>query len=491
MTGRMRGVAYLVVVGLALAAALVSSAAAAASTLAPMGEAAGALPPLERVLTLQDVVTMARQRHPDIVKADAALRSAERDLAAQEAAYSVRVTLDSTPLSLSLQRGRLTRSPLSLRLSTSQNTSVGLNASASLGLSIADDLEVSVPTWNVGLSYPLFRSPELNSTNLAIRAAQINLESARRQRVRAEGTAIVQTIELYRNAYLAEIRLREAQEAFAQAQERYETVLRQRAIGIASEADRINAEAELRRQQLTLTQAERAYRNQMEALLKAIGASDEPPDAYRLAEWPKLARPAVDRDDAAWLEEARAFDPSLWQQAVAVETAELQLRAERERSRFDASLSASVGKGRETDPADTQVRWSVQVQLSYPLADGGARAKSLHEREEGLRNAEQAYQDEIRAFEQRMRQLREALDDAWLQMEIAELTYEKARLDFASAQAAYSVGMTTAADLQAVERALERAAEDLQTAILAVYIALWNMEIAAGHVPDLSVLFAS
>lgn len=90
-----------------------------------------------------------------------------------------------------------------------------------------------------------------------------------------------------------------------------------------------------------------------------------------------------------------------------------------------------------------------------------------------------------------MRQLREALDDAWLQMEIAELTYEKARLDFASAQAAYSVGMTTAADLQAVERALERAAEDLQTAILAVYIALWNMEIAAGHGPDLSVLFAS
>lgn len=491
MIGRMSGVAR-TIAGLALAAAL-----AIPPALAAVPSSEGAFPVTTHMetsggahlLTLESVIERARHHHPDILKAEAALVAAERELEAQEAAYTPRVSLESTPLSLRMQQGQLTRQSASVRLSANQSTPTGLSASASVSLAVDDDFALSVPTWSVGLSYPLFRSAELNATNMAIRQAEIGLEVARRNRVRSEATALVQTVELYHSAYLASLRLQEARETLAEVQEQTDSVLRQVELGIVSEVDRISALTELRRQELAEAQAERAYRDQMQSLLTAIGLTG-PPDAYELAGWPKLTPPARYLVPEGWADAARAFDASLWQREVAIETALLQLRAERERSGVESGLSASVGKGQTNDPSsDSTTRWSVQLQVSYPLADGGARAKGLEEREESVRDAEQAYRDELKAFEQRTRQLQEAVSDARIQVEIAELTYEKAKIEFANAQAAYAGGMSGHLNLRQAERALRRADDDLQAAVLDMWVAVWNIEIAAGNQPNLSMLF--
>lgn len=439
-------------------------------------------------LSLQTVLDRAAQYHPDIVQARNALVQAERDLVAQQAAYAPKLSLDSTPIGFRMQQGEVVRQAASIRLSANQSTSVGLSGSASLSVSVDDGFSLSVPSWNVSFSYPLFRSAELNSTNMAIRQAQIQVETARRNLLRAESTALVQTVELYHGAQRAAARWKEALDALTEAETEATRVARRVELGVASDIEYLTAQTELRRQQLQAAQAERAYKDQMQSLLTAIGIEGEP-EAYRLSDWPELSPPGTALDLDAYVSAASSFDVGLWQREIAVDTARLQLEAEIERSGFETTLSASVGKGQDRQVNETIPQWSLQLQVSYPLADGGAQARALADREQNLKNAERAYEEELKAFQQRLRQLQEALSDAETNLQIAELSYEIAALQFAGAQTAHASGLSSVDDLKQAERALERAKDDLEAAVLDVYVALWNIQIAAGMRPDFTPLF--
>lgn len=440
-----------------------------------------------RHLTLQVVLERAAQHHPDILQARDALSQAERDLVAQQAAYAPRLSLDSTPVGLRMQHGEVVRQTASLRLSASQSTATGWSGSASLNVSIDDGLSLSLPSWSVSVSYPLFKSAELSSTNLAIRQAQIQVESARRNLLRTESTALVETVHLYHGVWQAAARWQEARDALTEAEIHAEQVARRVELGIASQMEHLTAQTELQRQQLNAVQAERAYRAQMQTLLSVIGL-EEDHAAYYVAAWPELAPPEAPLDIDAYALAARDFDIALWQREVAIDTARLQLEAERERSGLESTLSASVGKGQERQVNETTPQWSLQVQVTYPLADGGARERTLAERELSLKQAERAYEEELKAFEKRLEQLRHALFDAKANLQIAQLSYEMAELQFMGAQTAFSAGLSSEDDLKQAERAFERARNDLDAAVLEVYVALWQMQISAGKRPDFSPL---
>lgn len=445
------------------------------------------------VLSLETVIRRATTHHPNVVSALEAVTQAERDLQAAHAAFTPRVSLEGTPLQLTIRSGELTRRPSSLSLSMNQNTTIGLSTSASVSLSGSDLQSVSVGRWSVGISYPLFQSSELNSNNLAVRQAQIELEASYRSLAQAEASAVVDALQLYHRVVTAGHRLQEARDTLAQTQIEYQATLERLALDIATDVDRINAELAFRRQELAADQAKRTYLSQWRSLLNAIGLT-ETTENYLLEEWPELMHPAVAVDHTKWLESAREFDPGVWQRQVAVETAQLQLRAEQEQTGFTSSLSASVGRGgqdgsQSPSQDSSTTSWSVQVQASYPLLDGGARERSLLSREESVRRAEQAYSDELRAFEQRMQELIYALEDAEVNALLAELEYEKASIELAQARSSHSRGMITSVQLQQAERAERQAYDELQAARLSLYSAMWNVEIAAGRTLDLSSLW--
>lgn len=450
---------------------------------------AGAEPEAVQVLTLPAVLAKAAAFHPDILKALENLAAAERDLEAQQAAYAPRVSLSGSPGGLVLRQGEVRRGNPSLSISASQSTPVGLNGSASVSLRLEDEWQVTVPSWSVSLTYPLFRSPELNSSNMAIRQAQISLEVAKRNLARTEATALVQTVQLYHAAYRSAVRLAEAWDSLAEAEAEAEAVRRRVEMGMASEVELLTAEAELRRQQLSAVQAERGFGQQMTTLLETVGLSGaEGP--FVLAGWLELDTPPDAFLPPQWRELAREFDVALWQRAMAVETAQLQLQAEMERQGVESNVSVGVREGQETQNSPPTTSWSLEVSFSYPLADGGARRRSLEERTRSLEEAEAAYAEEMKAFERRILELENALHDARLNLEIARLTYERTRLEFAGAEAAYASGMSSPQTYRQAQRTLARAYDDLQAALLDVYAAQWNLQIAAGLQPDFQALFA-
>lgn len=431
-------------------------------------------------LSLYSVVERAIHEHPGVQDARTALDAAERELAGREAAFTPRLSVETTPVNVRMQRGTLTHRP-SLRLSASQNISNGLSTTANVNVSL-EDTSLDVPTWTVGLSYPLFKSSNLNSDNLSLRQSQINVESAQRALVQAEAEAVVDAIKLYHATIIAFSSYAQQLATLDEVQKNAETTMKNVELGILSEIDRIEAETELRRQQLARTQAERTYDEQMQSLLDAIGLS-RTEKSYRLDTWPTLPHPSVLVVPSEWIEKAKEFDPSLWQRDISVETATMQLQAEIEKNKIDASLGANVGKGED----DNIYNWNVQVRFSYPLLDGGAQQRSLIDQQENVFAAERAYELEQASFEKRMHQLFHTLHDADEEAKISQLIVEKAKMELDMAKSAYERGLNTELDVNRAARALERAYNEHQAAVVDVYVALWRLDIATGSMPDLTM----
>src|SRR5690606_11651439 len=142
-------------------------------------------------------------------------------------------------------------------------------------------------------------------------------------------------------------------------------------------------------------------------------------------------------------------------QTCALPISELQLAAERERSGWTASFSATyVPRGSGTQ--EQRDGLSLSVSLSYPLADGGQRRRSLAAREEAVERALEALERAEEEVRQQVLDLFVQLEDARREVDIAGLELARAELEYAAVlrQAGLPVAAAGQADVERARRAV-------------------------------------
>lgn len=447
--------------------------------------------PMDATLTICDVIERATTHHPQVIRAQRDLEQAQRDLEARRAHSAPTVSFDTTPLRIEGKQDKTELNNVTMRLSANQSIFMGLDVSASLQTTLAKNNE---PAWNVQLSYPLLRSEQIKQPALDLEKAAFEVAMAEYDVKQAIHDGIREALEAYHGVVRAQNELAHAKEAFARSQQHMDEIQQKVQLGAASRIDVIEAETELKREQLQVTQEHRTLRDQLNSLAKAIGheairdAHDD--TAQLIVPWPRLALPEFHMDKQQWLAAAEQIDPGLQQRALAVEEAEHRLRLEQQNQLPEGQLRGGVSQGRTSNssnatPSDEQhMRWHVQIDFSYTFADGGAGARALAQRETDVSTAKEAYRDEQKAFEKRMDDLWHTYEDALVQADIAELVFEKAHIELENVQKAHERGLATGAEVQQAEMSWQRAYDDWQKTIVTLYISLWDVQQAAGIQPD-------
>lgn len=429
------------IVGVALAAAAPGFAYAASALSGPTS-----------FLSLADAWALAEEHHPRIVEARRSMLSLERDLQQRENAYAPTVTVSADGLSARLDADgwQETVNPqATVRASMKLPSGLSLNATMTTpGLSQRTG---GRSNWrgSVSLDYPLFRSAELDGDALALRQAELSLISAQREFEQLRDEVRAEVLAALHAAQTAKVRLDLAKESYADAVAEWETVQRQREFGIVTEAEFITAQVNMLRAEQDRLVAERTAEARRRELAGLLGLDDV--SAYEFEDvlsWTTMPPPG-DVDEA--VERAVANSMTVWERRQAVETAALQLAAERERSGLTAQLSGSyVPPGSATQ--NNQPGLTVAVSLSYPLADGGQRRAALEAREEALVRAEEALAQAIEDVQARVVDLFTQLEDARRDVEIAALELTRAELELEVVRRQAGLPVPTA-DHDAVERA--------------------------------------
>ena len=286
--------------------------------------------------------------------------------------------------------------------------------------------------------------------------AEQALENARleferlRDEVRAEVLAALHALQV------AQVRFELARAAYADAAAEWDLAQRHKELGIITEAEYLAAQiAWLRAEQDWLT-AQRTLEARRRDLARLLGLDDVAGYEFEdVLGWTAMP-PAGSSDEAAARATARSL--TVRERRQAVETAELQLAAERERSGWTASFSATyVPRGSGTQ--EQRDGLSLSVSLSYPLADGGQRRRSLAAREEAVERALEALERAEEEVRQQVLDLFVQLEDARREVDIAGLELARAELEYAAVlrQAGLPVAAAGQADVERARRAVVRA----------------------------------
>lgn len=437
-------------------------------------------------LSLDDVWALADAHHPAVRDARREEAALERSLEQREAAYAPSLALRAEGLGVRVAPdGSMDPFDPGVGVSAGIKLPSGWQVNASLTAlqrGLGTEAPESSVRGTVTLSYPLFRSAELDADALALREAAVALEAGRRSLERARQEARAQVLAALRDTEVAAARLRLAQAGHEEAVRHQRIVQAQAEAGIATEAQQLAAQLELLRAEQELVVAERTYQAREAQLLRFLGLNPGEVRYEFESVWDWLAMPPPGVRDEL-VERAVAASADVWERRQAVEAARLQLEAERERSGWDTSVQVSY----TTQGVQDQNRrpgWQVGLQASYPLYDGGQRRLSVAGREEAYVRAEEALAAAKEQVEAQVADLLFQLEDARRQVEIARLEVTRAELEWATArrQLELPVPAATADTVAAARRAVERADIAWREAVWA-YQARWiDLQILLGRV---------
>lgn len=448
---RVRAVRKLTAALLALAAAWLAGAGAAAAP---------------RYLSLHEAWALAEEHHPRMVEARRNLAALERELQQRENAYAPAVNLSIGGLSASVDPEGDWRWP---------SPSASLSASVKLPAGVTITLQATSPSlsspsssnnWrgSVQVQYPLFRSPELDGDAQALRQARQSLEAARRELEQRRDEVRAAVLAAMQAEQIAAARLRLAEAAYADAVASWELAQRQMALGIMTEAEYLAAQVDLLRAEQERLSAERAWQARRRELGDMLGLDDA--FAYEFEDVLAVTAMPDPGDPEAAVERAVANSLTVWERRQSVETAEMQLAAERERSGLTAQLSATYtprGAVDEQGPPNSQTPsrsvFRVDVSISYPLYDAGQRRLALQAREEAVERAREQLAQAEQDVRSRVADLFVQLEDARRDVEIASLDLRRAELEMAAVlrQAGLAVAAAGQDDVERTRRNVVRA----------------------------------
>ncbi len=398
--------------------------------------------PFSQPLSLEQCLELAAKRSPLLQAAARGVEAASYRLEATKAGYRARVTLQG---STSKTGGPALPGPDFTRYGLAANASYPLFTNG------IKDARLSVSLLSLEQAQALY-SQQLNQLTYNVKKAYYDLLRA--------------------NADLeaARQRVRRTQAHYDQAQANYEA-------GISPLSDVLRAKADLQSAKSSLqsavgsVQANQATLNQLlnipiDTPLKLKAELPVPPALGKLAKYQQLAS---------------KHRPSLIRQRYQLEAAKQEIRASKREKGFQINLSLSQSLGDDTFPPSTDSReWSVSLQASYPLLDGG-RIKA------NVKSAEaQALQEEANLV-QASQQVALDVQLAYVQVQTAEaeITANEAYLASAkealdSATGRYKAGVGNVVELVDAESAYYEAEIRLNQSRFALLSAWARLEWAIG-----------
>lgn len=363
----------------------------------------------------------------------------------------------------------------------------------------------SVTSGAVGMSYtqliwPLGESRiQLEQARLAPEVARAQEALERAQLLRDVENAYLSVLEAQATLEWARLLERNAQEALRVVQDRVE-------LGVATELDRLAAEAGALQARQARQAAEDGLELAWEALYQIMGVPrpEQLPALEPLSQLPADALLAG-LDPEALKAQARAGRPELVQARLGLEQSRLQLEQARIQKRPRLSLEASyTPEGAENslslsldDRALLQATltrvesevplppspesWKVGLQVTWNLSDGGASAAAVREAEEAVTQAELTVRQLEAAITLELAQHQTGLTQALLTLAAAERSVTEAAGRLAQVEQQAHEGAATKLQVWEAEAALAQARLKQVQALAELARARTRLAIAAGY----------
>lgn len=364
----------------------------------------------------------------------------------------------------------------------------------------------SVTSGAVGMSYtqliwPLGESRiQLEQARLAPEVARAQEALERAQLLRDVENAYLSVLEAQATLEWARLLERNAQEALRVVQDRVE-------LGVATELDRLAAEAGALQARQARQAAEDGLELAWEALYQIMGVPrpEQLPALEPLSQLPADALLAG-LDPEALKAQARAGRPELVQARLGLEQSRLQLEQARIQKRPRLSLEASyTPEGAENSLSlslddrallqatltrvESEVEplppspesWKVGLQVTWNLLDGGASAAAVREAEEAVTQAELTVRQLEAAITLELAQHQTGLTQALLTLAAAERSVTEAAGRLAQVEQQAHEGAATKLQVWEAEAALAQARLKQVQALAELARARTRLAIAAGY----------
>lgn len=364
----------------------------------------------------------------------------------------------------------------------------------------------SVTSGAVGMSYtqliwPLGESRiQLEQARLAPEVARAQEALERAQLLRDVENAYLSVLEAQATLEWARLLERNAQEALRVVQDRVE-------LGVATELDRLAAEAGALQARQARQAAEDGLELAWEALYQIMGVPrpEQLPALEPLSQLPADALLAG-LDPEALKAQARAGRPELVQARLGLEQSRLQVEQARIQKRPRLSLEASyTPEGAENSLSlslddrallqatltrvESEVEplppspesWKVGLQVTWNLLDGGASAAAVREAEEAVTQAELTVRQLEAAITLELAQHQTGLTQALLTLAAAERSVTEAAGRLAQVEQQAHEGAATKLQVWEAEAALAQARLKQVQALAELARARTRLAIAAGY----------
>lgn len=320
-----------------------------------------------RVVSLEEAVASAVERHSSITAAARALDAAQARLVQARAGSAVQVSVT----------GRASVGTLS---ATGSPTGGGPTASHSIAI------DASLSLLDGGIT-----AAQVAQAEAGVDAARASLEAARQDAALGAAQAYFQVLRAQRLTEVRETALQSAARQVAQA----EALVR---AGTAARADVVKAQAVAAGAEADLI----AARGQVELALASLRSAMGVPltQAVAVADPPEIAPVSITPTDAA--AEAAAKRAEVLRAAAEVRSAEAALRLAEIRAGLLVTVGASGSV--QVSPNPGQAGWALSTTLSYPVADGGRTKAAVDEAKANLavaraRAETAAQQAQLHAFQ--------------------------------------------------------------------------------------------
>lgn len=459
--------------------------------------AAASQPEATPVLTLAESLELALEHSPRLGIAQSRARQALAQVDQAESLLKPRVDVFGT-----------------ISEQTTSDLLAGLGVDRDLANLLLARHGDSVTSGAVGMSYtqliwPLGESRiQLEQARLAPEVARAQEALERAQLLRDVENAYLSVLEAQATLEWARLLERNAQEALRVVQDRLE-------LGVATELDRLAAEAGALQARQARQAAEDGLELAWEALYQIMGVPrpEQLPALEPLDQLPADALLAG-LDPEALKAQARAGRPELVQARLGLEQSRLQLEQARIQKRPRLSLEASyTPEGAENslslslddrallqatltrveseveliDPSTGQPllpspeSWKVGLQVTWNLLDGGASAAAVREAEEAVTQAELTVRQLEAAITLELAQHQTGLTQALLTLAAAERSVTEAAGRLAQVEQQAHEGAATKLQVWEAEAALAQARLKQVQALAELARARTRLAIAAGY----------
>ncbi|MGB0855273.1 MAG: TolC family outer membrane protein [Pikeienuella sp.] len=391
--------------------------------------------------SLSDAFAAAYQSNPTLTAARAGLRATDEGVPAARAGQRPSITATAT--------GQLNETD---RANSPSDTSLPL-------------------TFSLNASQTLYDG---GRTRNAIDSAISDVSAGRANLLSTEQNVLLQVVISYMDVRrdqqfvtLAENNVRLIREQLRAAEDRF-------AVGEVTRTDVSQASARLAQARSALAQQKGALVRSMQAYRRVVG---NPPGALQE---PPLLPPAPDSLEEA-IQEAMDYHPDIQVAQFIEEAARSDVRFAQGALLPTITLSGTVTVNENQALGNNSTTGVIQLQATVPIYQGGGEYAEV-------RRTREVVSQRMSQIHEATREIREAVENAWSDLEVARIAIRAGRQQVSAAQLAYEgvteeakLGARTTIDVLDAEQELLDARTDLVSSLRDEYVAGYTLLAAVGR----------